>query len=133
MKYTKEISDKLIADYLANVPTADIAEKLSAEQNELVPERSVIAKLASLGVYKKKEYLTKRGETPVKKEEYIERIAKLLDVNAEILESLEKVNKSVLALIERKLAPDPKSEREHELDKLNEVATNYFTDPSLKY
>ena len=133
MKYTKEISDKLIADYLANIPTADIAEKLSAEQNEIVPERSVIAKLASLGVYKKKEYLTKRGEPPVKKEEYIERIAKLLDVNAEILESLEKVNKSVLALIERNLTPDPKSEREHKLEELNEVATTYSTDPSLTY
>lgn len=130
MKYTKEISDKLIADYLANIPTADIAEKLSAEQNEIVPERSVIAKLASLGVYKKKEYLTKRGEPPIKKEEYIERIAKLLDVNAEILESLEKVNKSVLALLERNLTSDPKSEREY---KLNEVATTYSTDPSLTY
>ena len=54
-------------------------------------------------MYKKKEYLTKRGELPIKKEEYIERIANLLDVNAEILESLEKVNKSVLALIERRL------------------------------
>ena len=130
MKYTKEISDKLIADYLANIPTADIAEKLSAEQNEIVPERSVIAKLASLGVYRKKEYLTKRGEPPVKKEEYIERIAKLLDVNAEILESLEKVNKSVLALLERNLTSDPKSEREY---KLNEVAATYSTDPSLTY
>ena len=68
-----------------------------------VPERSVIAKLSSLGVYKKKEYLTKRGEVPVKKDEYIERIAKLLQVNSDMLESLEKVNKSVLALIERKL------------------------------
>ena len=75
----------------------DIAEGLG------VPERSVIAKLSSLGVYKKKEYLTKRGEVPVKKDEYIERIARLLDVNSDMLESLEKVNKSVLALIERKL------------------------------
>jgi len=47
--------------------------------------------------------LTKRGEIPVKKDEYIERIAKLLDVNSDMLESLEKVNKSVLALIEKKL------------------------------
>jgi len=52
---------------------------------------------------KKKEYLTKRGEVPVKKDEYIERIARLLDVNSDMLESLEKVNKSVLALIERRL------------------------------
>lgn len=133
MKYTKEISDKLASDYLAGVTTLELSEQLSTEYSETVPERSVIAKLASLGVYKKKEYLTKRGELPVKKEEYIERIAKLLDVNAEILESLEKVNKNVLALIERKLTPDPKSEREQELEKLNAVATNYFTDPKLTY
>ena len=103
MKYTKEITDKLIVDYQQGVEVKAIAALLTLEHGEAVPERSIIAKLSSLGVYKKKEYLTKRGETPIKKEEYIERIAKLLDVNAEILESLEKVNKSVLALIETKL------------------------------
>ena len=137
MKYTKEISDKLVADYLSGVSTLDLSEQLSTAHAEAVPERSIIAKLASLGVYKKKEYLTKRGETPVKKEEYIERIAKLLDVNAEILESLEKVNKSVLALIERKLTPDPELERIMELEKLTSKMykehTNYFTDPKLTY
>ncbi len=133
MKYTKEISDKLIADYLAGTSTADLSEQLSTDHNEVVPERSIIAKLASLGVYKKKEYLTKRGETPVKKEEYIERIAKLLDVNAEILESLEKVNKSVLALIERKLTPDPQLDRLNQLTTFVEAQTNYFTDPRLTY
>lgn len=83
----------------------DSFEQTSAEQTNrvIVPERSVIAKLSSLGIYKKKEYLTKRGETPIKKEEYIERIAALLDVNSDMLESLEKVNKSVLALLEQKL------------------------------
>lgn len=135
MKYTKEISDKLIADYLAGTSTADLSEQLSADHAEVVPERSIIAKLASLGVYKKKEYLTKRGETPVKKEEYIERIAKLLDVNAEILESLEKVNKSVLALIERKLMPDLVAERANNLNEYKGFhnETNYFTDPKLMY
>jgi hypothetical protein len=103
MKYDKEITDKLVADYRSGKTTTEIAAMMTLQHGEPVPERSVIAKLASLGVYKKKEYLTKRGELPVKKEEYIERIAKLLDVNAEILESLEKVNKNVLALIERKL------------------------------
>ena len=132
MKYTKEISDKLIADYLSGTSTADLSEQLSTDHAEVVPERSIIAKLASLGVYKKKEYLTKRGETPVKKEEYIERIAKLLDVNAEILESLEKVNKSVLALIERKLTPDPQLERLHQITTAEQY-TNYFTDPRLTY
>jgi len=103
MKYTKEITDKLIADYKAGVPVEAIATSLD------VPERSVIAKLSSLGVYTKKSYVNKRGELPVKKSEHIERIAKLLDVDEELLESLEKVNKTVLKLIEHKLAQsDPK-------------------------
>ena len=97
MKYTKDITDKLIADYMAEIPVEEIAAALE------VQPRSVIAKLSSLGVYKKKEYRTKRGEIPVKKEEYIERIAHLLNVSADILESLEKVNKSVLALLEKTL------------------------------
>ena len=100
MKYDQEITEKLKREYLAGTPVSTLAEGLG------VPDRSVIAKLSSLGVYKKKEYLTKRGEVPIKKEEYIERIAKLLDVNSDMLESLEKVNKSVLALIEKKLTPN---------------------------
>lgn len=99
MKYDHETTEKLKQDYLAGIPVPTLASALG------VPDRSVIAKLSSLGVYKKKEYLTKRGEIPVKKEEYIERIAKLLQVNSDMLESLEKVNKSVLALIEKKLTP----------------------------
>jgi hypothetical protein len=103
MKYTKEITDKLIADYRAGIAVSDISTELN------VPERSVIAKLSSLGVYVKKSYVNKRGEVPVKKSEHIERIAELLNVNEELLESLEKVNKTVLKLIENKLAQsDPK-------------------------
>lgn len=107
MKYDKEITEKLVADYKSGKTTSEISAMMTLQHGEPVPERSVIAKLASLGVYKKKEYLTKRGELPVKKEEYIERIAKLLEVNAEILESLEKVNKNVLALLEKKLEERP--------------------------
>lgn len=103
MKYTKEVTDKLIEDYKAGISVADLALELD------VPERSIIAKLSSLGVYQKKQYLNKRGELPVKKSEHIERIADLLDVNLELLESLEKVNKGVLKLIEDKLREtDPK-------------------------
>lgn len=135
MKYDQPTTIKIIADYLAGIPVEDIAAELTlnckdakiAEDiannvpedrcglgSEVVPVRSVIAKLSSLGVYKKKEYLTKRGEVPIKKEEYIERIAILLEVSSEILESLEKVNKSVLALLAAKLEKaqkiDPKLE-----------------------
>lgn len=106
MKYTKEITDRIIADYKAKVPVKDIALAID------VPERSVIAKLSSLGVYEKKTYVNKRGELPVKKSEHIDRIAELLDVDAETLESLEKVNKAVLKLIEHKLTnPDPKLDK----------------------
>jgi len=124
MRYDAETTIKLIADYQAGMTAQDIAialtlslseaktkedtaagieEHLCGLGSEVVPERSVIAKLSSLGVYKKKEYLTKRGEVPVKKEEYIERIAGLLEVSSDILESLEKVNKNVLMLLVTKL------------------------------
>jgi hypothetical protein len=97
MKYDNETTLKLVADYKAGVPAKELALQLG------VPERSVIAKLSSLGVYERKKYTTKRGEIPVKKEEYVERIANLLQVNVELLESLEKVNKSVLKMLEEAL------------------------------
>lgn len=98
MKYTSEIVEKVIADYNAGRPVKEIALELD------VPERSVIAKLSSLGVYKRKEYLNKRGVPPVKKEEYIQRIAKLLDINVDLLESFEKVTKSALVLLDSRIS-----------------------------
>jgi hypothetical protein len=98
MKYTKEITDRLVQQYRAGVPVEELAQELQ------VPTRSIIAKLSSLEVYQKKQYLNKRGEVPVKKSEYIERIALLLNMNLELLESLEKVNKGVLEVIERELS-----------------------------
>ena len=98
MKYTNEIAQKLSKDYLAGTSVKDLASQLD------VPERSVIAKLASMGVYKRKEYTNKQGDTPVKKEEYVERIAKLLNANIDLLESLEKVNKNVLRMLEEALS-----------------------------
>jgi hypothetical protein len=101
MKYTKEICDHMVAQYAAGISVPELALQLD------VPERSIIAKLSSLGVYQKKSYLNKRGEVPIKKSEHIERIAVLLNTNLELLESLEKVNKTVLVMIERALT-DPK-------------------------
>ena len=100
MKYTPEVTTKLVADYQSDVSTEELAAQLN------VPVRSVIAKLSSLGVYQKKSYLTKRGEIPVKKEEYIDRLAVLLNVSIDRLESLEKVNKNVLKLLEDALTAD---------------------------
>ncbi len=93
MKYNKELTDKLIEDYNAGIPVDQISQNLD------VPVRSVIAKLASLGVYKKKTYVNKNGEPPVKKEVYIEKLAELLHTDLELLDSLEKVNKRILQLL----------------------------------
>lgn len=108
IKYTPELTKEISDLYVAGNTVPEICSLLydkgiTAEGGEIVPQRSIIAKLSSLGVYKKKEYLTKRGEVPIKKEEYIERISVLLDVNQDMLESLEKVNKNVLALLESRL------------------------------
>jgi len=98
LKYTKEITDRLVEQYKTGQTVQNIAKELQ------VPDRSVVAKLASLGVYQKKQYTNKRGEVPTKKAEHIERIAKLLKMDPELLESLEKVNKGVLQVIERELS-----------------------------
>lgn len=99
MKYTTELIERITKEYQEGKTPKEIALGLGPE----VPERSVIAKLSSLGVYQRKSYLNKRGEVPVKKEEYIERIAALLDINVDLLESLEKVTKSALVLLEKRL------------------------------
>jgi len=97
MKYTPEITLELQQRYQTGEAVTSLAEWLQ------VPERSIIAKLSSLGCYKKKEYRNKMGEVPVKKEWFIEQIAQQLNTNIELLESLEKVNKRVLLLIHQAL------------------------------
>ena len=97
MKYDKENTEKLIQLYKEHQDAQIVADLLG------VPKRSAVAKLTSLGLYKRVEYTSKSGERPVKKEEYIERIAELLEVSIEIIESLEKANKNVLILLEKAL------------------------------
>jgi Zn-dependent peptidase ImmA (M78 family) len=101
MKYTKEITDRIVNDYQAGILVERIALELK------VPEKSIIAKLSSMGIYKKRQYLNKRGEVPVKKWQMIEELAQLLEVPSDQLESLEKVNKNVLVILKRRLS-DPK-------------------------
>lgn len=109
MKYTKEITDKIVEDYKAGKLVTDIASGLG------VPDRSIVAKLSSLGVYQKKVYVNKRGEVPIKKWQMIESLAQILEVPSDQLESLEKVNKNVLVLIKNRLL-DPKPQKSHLID-----------------
>ena len=97
MQYDKETTDKLVSMYNDGSSAEEIAEALN------LSTRSVIGKLSSLGIYKKKQYLNKLGQPPVKKEEYVARIADLLEAPLDTLDSLEKANKRVLQLIEEAL------------------------------
>lgn len=97
MKYTPEITEKLKKDYLElNKSVDEIAEELGTKR------RSIIAKLSSLGIYKKTPYVDKTGNPPIKKSQYIESIALELNLPIELVDSLEKVNKYVLQAIDNK-------------------------------
>ena len=100
MKYTAEQTEELLNNHKSGMSLDDLGAKFG------VPRRSIIAKLSQLGVYHRKPYLTKRGETPVSKEALVERLATLLGVELDRLESLEKCNKSVLVLLESSLKRD---------------------------
>jgi hypothetical protein len=102
MKYDAETTKQLIEAYKALGANSDSIPTLAVQFS--VPERSIIAKLSSLGLYKRKEYVNKQGQPPIKKEVYVENIAKLLGANLELFESLEKVNKNVLKMIEAALS-----------------------------
>lgn len=93
IKYTKEICDRIVQEYNEGRPPQEIADGLDTSP------RSVIAKLSSLGVYRSKPYLNKRGEQPRKKEELLDDLAEVLGVDLWKLESLEKANKSVILLL----------------------------------
>jgi hypothetical protein len=100
MKYTTELVQKITADRNLGATPQEIALKYE------LPERSVIAKLSSLGLYQRKKYVNKQGDPPIKKEQYVENIANLLGKNVELLESLEKVNKNVLKMLQDALSPE---------------------------
>jgi CRISPR/Cas system CMR subunit Cmr4 (Cas7 group RAMP superfamily) len=93
VKYTKELLQEITELYQSGWTAKDLGAKFE------IPERSIIAKLSSLGVYKKKEYRDKQGNPPIKKEVYVEKIANALKLDLDLAESLTKVNKVVLKLI----------------------------------
>jgi Mn-dependent DtxR family transcriptional regulator len=94
--YTQEVIAEISAIYTAN-PGLDTVAVLAKKLD--VSPRSIISKLSSLGIYKKKEYLNKRGEPPIKKEIYIDGIAEMLGIEPQLLESMEKVTKIGLTQI----------------------------------
>lgn len=96
--YTPEQTEKAKVDYLSGVDVAVIAEAMGKTT------RSVIAKLSKEGVYKRKEYTTKTGEKPVKKDAHADAIGAVLKLSDGEIESLTKANKTALEKIFAALA-----------------------------
>ena len=93
VNYTPEMTAKMVADYSAGVTVEAMAEALGKSV------RSIVAKLSREGVYKKKEYKTKTGDTPVKKDAFADFIGAALALSEADVESLTKANKTALAKI----------------------------------
>ena len=93
----KQQLEYMVEQYKAGKTVEEIALHLDTTP------RSIIARVSAYGCYVKKVYKTKQGEEPRSKADMVEAIATLLDVNLDLLESMEKCNKSVLKLLENAL------------------------------
>ena len=91
--YTDKQTKRMVEMYQSS-PTRETVEVLANEMGKTV--KSVIGKLSREGVYVKKEYVTKRGEKPVTKQQMVEQIAQFLEGDAERLETLVKASKQDL-------------------------------------
>lgn len=98
VNYTPEQTESAKADYLAGVSVETIAASLGKTA------RSVIAKLSKEGIYKAKEYVSKTGEKPVKKDAHADAIGAVLKLSDGEIDSLTKANKTALVKIFTALA-----------------------------
>lgn len=98
VNYTPEQTAQVIADYQAGVAVESIAAAMGKSV------RSIVAKLSREGVYQKKTYVTKNGETVVKKDAHADAIGAILNLPENDVESLTKANKAALKAIFAALA-----------------------------
>jgi hypothetical protein len=90
VNYTAEQTAKIIADYQAGVAVEQIASTMGKTV------RSIVAKLSREKVYVAKQYVSKTGEKPVKKDVTADAIGAILRLSENDIESLTKANKSAL-------------------------------------
>jgi hypothetical protein len=93
VNYTPEQTAKIITDYQAGITVEAIALTLGKSA------RSIVAKLSREKVYQKKTYVSKTGETVVKKDEVSDYIGEALGLNEADVTSLTKANKTALKAI----------------------------------
>jgi hypothetical protein len=100
-KYTKEDEAYLIERYTAS-PTSETVDMLADDFG--VTRRSIIGKLATLRVYQSRpSYKPKYGEAPVSKEQLVETLANLYELDVEKLRGLETAKKDSLLYLVQKL------------------------------
>jgi hypothetical protein len=101
VNYTPEQTAELKAAYLA-APNADTVAAFAVKFGKGI--RSIVAKLSREGVYIAKEYKSKTGEKPVKKDAHADAIGAVLKMTESEIESLTKANKTALVKIFSALA-----------------------------
>ena len=98
INYTPEQTLKIVADYQSGISVETLAETFGKTT------RSIIAKLSREGVYQKKEYVSKTGDKPIKKDTVADAIGAILRLTESETESLTKANKTALNKIFNALA-----------------------------
>ena len=98
VNYTPEQTAQIISDYQSGKSVEIIADNLGKTV------RSIVAKLSREKVYIKKEYKTKNGLSPVKKDIHADAIGAILRLPENDIESLTKANKNALKVIFEALA-----------------------------
>jgi predicted transcriptional regulator len=98
VNYTPEQTAQIISDYQSGKSVEIIAENLGKTV------RSIVAKLSREKVYIAKEYKSKTGESPVKKDVHADAIGAILRLPENDIESLTKANKNALKVIFEALA-----------------------------
>lgn len=98
VNYTPEQTAQIISDYQSGKSVEIIAENVGKTV------RSIVAKLSREKVYIAKEYKSKTGESPVKKDVHADAIGAILRLPENDIESLTKANKNALKVIFEALA-----------------------------
>lgn len=101
--YTEELTKQIIAEYLEN-PCRETVDAIAAKTGK--PARSIIAKLASAGVYQSPVRTTKTGDAIVKKEELVADIEKWLSISAPTLAKTGKLELKALHAAIKELVND---------------------------
>lgn len=105
VNYTPEMTVAMLKAYAEGSTVESIAESMGKTV------RSVVAKLSREGVYRKKEYVSKTGERPVKKDATADAIGTVVGLSEGEVDSLTKANKGalikILAHLKGELPPPP--------------------------